>query len=138
MGAAPKYGPRHIELRFRLPPSAFRRVEDALTDRVIFVQPKAGENKEVIHHQLHITASLRIIAFGCEATHTPRVVIRSGLYDAMDGATNGMTTRAPGRLRTRVVVIGGEQKSWNGFDRPRDRSVCVVVRIANDVRVDAS
>lgn len=52
----------------------------------------------------------RFLITYCGATHTPRVVTQIGLYDALDGAANGVTMRASGRLRMREVVVGGEQK----------------------------
>lgn len=75
------------------------------------------------------------IACGCGATRTLRVVTQSGLYDAVDGAANGSTTRATGRLRTRAVVVRGERESCKGDDQVKDHCVCVVVWHANDVRV---
>lgn len=45
------------------------------------------------------------------------------------------TTRAPGRLRTREMVVGRERKSWKGECLARDHCVCVIVKHDYDAPV---
>lgn len=64
---SPKYGRSHFERRFRVPPSVFNRIEEALTGSGIFVQKRDALNKDGIHPRLRITAALRMLAYGSAA-----------------------------------------------------------------------